>query len=352
MKSALGHPAILAALGAALLFGASTPLAKRLIGDLPPLLLAGLLYLGSGIGLTVVRLIRDRGWTSPHLHSNEWPWLLGAILFGGVLGPVLLMIGLVQTPASTASLLLNFEGVLTALLAWIAFRENTDARIVTGMLLIVAGGIVLSWTAASSGQHGLLGPLSIAAACLCWAIDNNLTRKVAATDSVFVGASKGLTAGTANTVLALLFVPPPPVAWSTVSAAMLVGLLGYGVSLALFVIALRGLGAARTGAYFSTAPFIGAVLAIAFFAETATPSFWIAAALMGAGVWLHLTERHVHEHTHVALEHAHSHVHDAHHRHEHDFDWNGAEPHAHPHRHQPLTHTHGHFPDVHHGHPH
>jgi len=352
VKSALGHPAVLAALGAALLFGASTPLAKPLTGDLPPLLLAGLLYLGSGAGLTVVRLIRDRGWTPPHLHAQEWPWLLGAILFGGVLGPVLLMIGLTQTPASTASLLLNLEGVLTALLAWIAFRENTDTRIVTGMLLIVAGGIVLSWISVSPGRSGLLGPPSIAAACLCWAIDNNLTRKVSATDSVFVGASKGLAAGTANSVLALLFVPLPAVAWSTVSAAMLVGFLGYGVSLVLFVIALRGLGAARTGAYFSTAPFIGAALAIALFAETATPSFWIAAALMGVGVWLHLTERHVHEHTHAALDHAHSHVHDAHHPHAHDFEWNGEEPHAHAHRHQPLTHTHEHFPDVHHGHPH
>jgi drug/metabolite transporter (DMT)-like permease len=352
MKTALAHPAVLAALGAAVLFGASTPLAKQFTGNLPALLLAGLLYLGSGIGLTLVRLIRDRGWKSPQLRSSEWPWLLGAILFGGLLGPVLLMAGLARTHASTASLLLNLEGVLTALLAWIAFRENADRRIVFGMMLIVAGGVVLSWSAGASEQRGWLGPSAIAAACLCWAIDNNLTRKVSTADAVFVGASKGVAAGAANTTLGLLFAPPVADAWRMVAPTMLVGFLGYGVSLVLFVLALRGLGAARTGAYFSTAPFIGAAVAILVFAEPATVTFWLAAALMGVGVWLHLTERHEHEHTHVLLEHAHSHVHDAHHRHEHDFSWDGREPHNHPHRHQPVTHTHPHFPDVHHTHSH
>ncbi|HUL65632.1 MAG TPA: DMT family transporter [Burkholderiaceae bacterium] len=351
MKSALGQPAVLSALGAAVLFGASTPLAKQFTGDLPPLLLAGLLYLGSGVGLTALRLIRDCGWESSRLRPNEWPWLSGAIFFGGVLGPVLLMSGLRETMASTASLLLNLEGVLTALLAWLAFRENTDRRIVFGMVLIVAGGLVLSWSSGATGQRGWAGPSAIAAACLCWAIDNNLTRKVSAADSVFLGAAKGLAAGTVNTVLALLFTPAS-VAWHAAVAAMLVGFLGYGVSVVLFVLALRGLGAARTGAYFSTAPFIGAAIAIALFAEPASTSFWVAAALMGLGVWLHITERHAHEHTHTPLEHSHSHVHDEHHRHEHDFKWDGKEPHAHSHRHQPLTHTHPHFPDVHHEHRH
>jgi drug/metabolite transporter (DMT)-like permease len=352
MKLSIAHPAVLAALGAAFLFGASTPLAKQFVGGLPPLLLAGLLYLGSGIGLFTVRLLRDRGWKRPDLRPRDWPWLCGAIVFGGLLGPVLLMLGLARTSAATASLLLNLEGVLTALLAWIAFRENADRRIVTGMFLIVAGGVVLSWSPGAGGATGgSAGTLGIAAACLCWAIDNNLTRKVSATDALFLGASKGLVAGAVNTALSGWF-ESAPVAWGSAPWAMLVGFFGYGLSVVLFVLALRGLGAARTGAYFSTAPFIGAAIAVVAFREPITMMLLMAAALMAAGVWLHLTERHEHEHTHEPMEHAHSHVHDAHHQHEHDFPWDGQEPHAHPHRHEAMTHVHAHFPDIHHEHRH
>jgi drug/metabolite transporter (DMT)-like permease len=343
--------AIAAALGAAVLFGASTPFAKQLVGELPALLLAGLLYLGSGIGLAVARVIRDRGWQSPKLQRTEWPWLIGANVFGGMLGPVLLMAGLAYTSAGAASLLLNLEAVLTALLAWIVFRENAGARVVTGMGLIVAGGVVLSWPGSVGEQHSSIGPLLIAGACLCWAIDNNLTRKVSAADALFVAGSKGLVAGAVNTALALLLGAALPTL--TIAApALLIGFLGYGVSLFLFVLALRGLGTARTGAYFSTAPFIGAAIAILLFGETTAPSFWVAAGLMAAGVWLHLTERHVHRHTHEALMHEHAHVHDEHHRHRHDFDWDGSEPHTHPHRHAPITHSHPHYPDIHHRHRH
>lgn len=342
---------MLSALGAALLFGASTPLAKQFVVDLPPLLLAGVLYLGSGIGLSVVRLIRDRGWLPAHLQRHEWPWLGAAIFSGGIVGPALLMFGLTQTAASTASLLLNLEGVLTALLAWVVFRENTDRRIVLGMLLIVAGGVALSWPSAGAAQRSWIGPLAIAGACLCWGIDNNLTRKVAAADSLFLAALKGLVAGVVNVALYAVF-DASPATWRAVPTAMLVGFFGYGLSLVLFVLALRGLGAARTGAYFSTAPFIGAAIAIALFAEPATPMFWVAAGLMATGVWLHLTERHEHQHTHDPQEHTHPHAHDAHHRHAHDFPWDGHEPHTHTHRHEPITHAHAHFPDLHHGHHH
>jgi len=237
------------------------------------------------------------------------------------------------------------------LLAWIVFRENTDRRIVLGMLLIVAGGVVLSWSSGTSDPQGWTGPLAIGAACLCWAIDNNLTRKVSAGDSLFLGASKGLIAGAVNTGLSLL-ISTTAATWKATLAAMVVGFLGYGVSLVLFVLALRGLGAARTGAYFSTAPFIGAAIAIALFGEQASMTFWLAATLMGAGVWLHLTERHEHEHTHEPTENTHSHVHDEHHRHEHEFPWDGQQQHSHAHRHQPITHSHPHFPDVHHPHRH
>ena len=348
----MGHPSILAALGAALLFGASTPFAKQLAGDISPILLAGLLYLGSGIGLWLVRLIRDRGFAAPGLPARDWPWLLGAIASGGVLGPVLLVMGLAHTSAADASLLLNLESVLTAVLAWVVFRENADRRIVLGMLFIVAGGLLLAWPGHSdTPSSSTLGSLAVAGACLCWAVDNNLTRKVSAADAVFIAGTKGLVAGMTNLALAMALGATLP-AWPRMAQAMSVGLAGYGVSLVLFVLALRGLGSARTGAYFSTAPFIGAVIAIAGFHESSTMAFWLAAALMGAGVWLHLTERHEHLHTHEPLDHTHRHVHDEHHRHAHDFPWDGVEPHSHPHRHAPITHSHPHFPAVHHQHSH
>jgi drug/metabolite transporter (DMT)-like permease len=344
-------PAIAAALAAALLFGASTPLAKQLLQHTSPVLLAGLLYLGSGIGLSLGRLVRDRGWRAPGLRRAEWAWLLLAICFGGVLAPLLLMLGLARTPAASASLLLNLEAVLTALLAWIVFRENTDRRVVLGMALIVAGAAMLAGRGPSYMPGSWSGALFIALACLCWALDNNLTRKVAASDAAFLAGLKGLAAGAVNTGLALLLgarAPGP----AGIAEAMTIGLLGYGVSLVLFVLALRGLGAARTGAYFSTAPFMGAAIAVLTFGERPAPTFWLAAALMGAGVWLHLRERHEHAHTHQPVRHTHRHVHDEHHQHSHDFDWDGREAHTHEHAHALLTHSHPHYPDAHHQHRH
>lgn len=344
-------PAITAALAAALLFGASTPLAKQLLRDTSPLLLAGLLYLGSGIGLSVGRLLRDRGWRAPGLRRAEWAWLLSAIACGGVLAPLLLMLGLVRMPAASASLLLNLEAVLTALLAWIVFRENADRRVVLGMVLIVMGAAVLAGRgpAYTPGSGG--GALLIALACSCWAVDNNLTRKVSASDAAFLAGLKGLAAGVVNTGLAVLLgarIPGP----EGIAAAMTIGLFGYGVSLVLFVLALRGLGAARTSAYFSTAPFLGAAIAVLAFGERPLPMFWAAAVLMGAGVWLHLQERHEHAHAHRPLKHTHRHVHDDHHQHSHDFDWDGRGAHTHEHAHALLTHSHPHYPDIHHEHRH
>lgn len=339
------------ALAAAALFGASTPFAKLLVGEVSPLLLGGLLYLGSGLGLALMRLLRDRGWQASGLLPHEWPWLGGTMVFGGVLGPVALMWGLTQTSGSVASLLLNFESVLTALLAWIAFKENADRRVVLGMLAIVAGGVVLSWPSGQMDAPDWRGPLAIALACWCWAIDNNLTRQVSASDALFIASTKGLIAGGVNTALAVaLGLKWPDTA--TLLGTMGLGLLGYGVSLVLFVLALRGLGAARTGAYFSTAPFMGAAVAVVVLGETTSPTFWLASALMGLGVWLHLSERHEHPHTHEPLVHAHRHVHDAHHQHAHEPTWDGTEPHSHEHAHQTLTHQHPHVPDIHHRHGH
>ncbi|MCU9530772.1 DMT family transporter [Pseudomonas mosselii] len=342
---------VLYALVAAALFGASTPLAKLLGVDTPPILLAGLLYLGSGVGLTLVRLVRDRGWQRPGLPAGEWPWLLGAIFFGGVLAPVALMFGLTRTAGATASLMLNLESVLTAVLAWVVFKENADRRIVIGMVAIVLGGVVLSWPQETTTAHDWIGPLAVAFACLCWAIDNNLTRKVSASDALFIAGSKGLAAGVVNGGLALAIGSQLP-ALGTLGSILLVGFLGYGVSLVLFVLALRGLGSARTGAYFSTAPFLGAAVAILMLGESVSVTFLLAATLMALGVWIHLMENHVHEHQHEALDHSHRHTHDEHHQHEHDFEWDGTEPHSHPHVHVPLRHSHAHFPDVHHRHRH
>jgi len=342
---------VLYALAAAALFGASTPLAKLLGLNIPPVLLAGLLYLGSGLGLTIVRLVRDRGWKQIGLASSEWPWLLGAIAFGGVLGPVALMFGLTRTSGATASLMLNLEAVLTALLAWVVFKENADRRIVWGMIAIIIGGMVLAWPLETMQAHDWPGPLAVSLACLCWAIDNNLTRKVSASDALFVAGFKGLVAGLVNCSLALLLGSKLP-DLSILAPTLLLGFLGYGVSLVLFVLALRGLGSARTGAYFSTAPFLGAAIAIVAMGEPVSWPFWAAAVLMGIGVWLHLTESHAHEHQHVPLTHGHRHVHDEHHQHEHAFEWNGADAHSHVHEHAQIRHSHPHFPDIHHRHSH
>ena len=345
------------ALLAAALFGASTPLAKLLIGEVPPLLLAGVLYLGSGLGLSIwyaIRRLIARGAPHDRLRRRDAPWLAGAIVAGGIVGPALLMIGLVNTTAATASLLLNMEGVLTALLAWFVFKENFDARIALGMGLIVAAGLLLSWqeaAAADAAAGAPWGALAIVGACLAWAIDNNLTRKVSASDAVQIACWKGLTAGTVNVTIALLIgdrLPSVPILFG----AALVGFFGYGLSLVLFVVALRNLGTARTGAYFSIAPFFGAALSLLVFATVPGLLFWIAAVLMLAGIWLHVSENHGHAHTHEPMGHAHEHTHDAHHRHAHAVQWDGKEPHAHAHEHDRLAHTHAHYPDIHHRHMH
>jgi len=340
-----------ALLGAAL-FGASTPIAKLLVGDVGPVMLAGLLYAGSGAGLGLWLAVRGLIWPTaewPRFAAGDYKWLAGAVISGGVVGPVLLMLALAASSASAASLLLNLEGVFTALLAWFVFRENFDRRLILGMSLIVSGGVVLGWR---PGEIGTSWPaLAVAGACLCWALDNNLTRRISAGDSVKIAGIKGLAAGTVNLCVAAAFGAALP-ASEVAAAAALVGLLGYGVSLALFVVALRQLGTARTGAYFSTAPFIGAGASFALLGEAPDAFFWVAAVLMAAGVVLHLTERHRHPHRHEALTHIHPHTHDEHHRHEHEFERDGAEPHSHTHEHDPLSHSHAHFPDIHHRHGH
>ncbi len=345
--------AVLCALGAAALFGASTPFAKILLGEVSPLVLAAALYLGSGIGLAAWIAVRarlpGRELAAP-IAPADWPWIAAAIAAGGVAGPILLVQGLARSDASSAALLLNLEAVLTAVIAWTVFRENVDRRVFAGMIAIVAGGVLLSADAAPRVE-GLGGTLLIAAACLAWAIDNNLTRRVSGGDAATLACLKGLAAGAVNLALAWALAAPLPAAAGWIGAGLL-GFLGYGVSLVLFIVALRNLGSARTGAYFSVAPFFGAGLALTMLGERPGTAFWLAAGLMALGVWLHLSEHHEHAHAHNELEHAHEHTHDAHHRHAHDFPWGGSEPHVHPHRHEALSHSHPHYPDLHHRHTH
>ncbi len=343
---------ILLALASAALFGASTPLAKLLLGAMDPWLTAGLLYLGAGVGLAAVQLGRKAAGLAESeapLRRADLPRLAAVVAAGGVAGPLLLMLGLARTDAAAASLLLNLEGLATMGIAWLVFRESVDRRLLVGALAILGGALVLSW----QGGSVALGPgaLLIAAACLAWGIDNNLTRGLSAADPVQIATVKGLVAGTVNTALALALGAGLPGS-AAAMAAGLVGFLGYGVSLVLFVLALRHLGTARTGAYFSLAPFVGAALAVAMLGEPLTVRLLAAGLLMGLGLYLHLAERHEHDHRHEPMEHEHAHVHDVHHRHAHAVGTSPGEPHVHRHRHAPLVHRHAHYPDLHHRHDH
>jgi drug/metabolite transporter (DMT)-like permease len=340
-----------AALGSAVLFGATTPIAKTFVQSSSPLLVAGLLYLGSGAGLALWRVIQDRGWRESGLSRDDWLWLAAAVLAGGLAAPALLMLGLQRTDAATASLLLNLEAVFSATLAWFLFREATSRRVVVGFLAILAGALVLSSSGGLARPSEWSGLLSVVAACLCWGLDNNLTQKISGADARLTACVKGLVAGAMNTALALLLGAQLP-APAALAAVLGLGFLGYGVSLVLYILALRGLGTARTGAYFATAPFIGTAIAVAVYGESVTAGMYVAALLMIIGVWLHVTERHGHEHEHRPLLHTHAHTHDSHHQHGHAEGLDTSQPHVHEHRHAPQRHSHRHFPDAHHEHQH
>jgi len=347
--------AILYALASAALFGLSTPAAKVLLGTIHPAILAGLLYSGAGVGIGVLRRVRPRAFGVPNapqvpLQRNDVPWLAAAIAAGGIVGPLLLMFGLTRTDAATASLLLALEGAATAIMAWFVFRENFDRRVALGMACLVAGALILAWSGTPS-LHNAVGPLAIVAACLAWGLDNNLTRKASLADPLQIAEWKGLVAGLVNILIGLSAGASIPLSFALLGAVV-AGFFGYGLSLALYIVALRDLGAARTGAYFSTAPFLGAVVSVAVLGENVTWAFLAAGTLMGLGVWLHVTERHEHEHIHDPIAHAHPHVHDEHHQHEHRLDDPIGEPHTHWHEHYRLKHAHPHTPDMHHVHRH
>ena len=344
----LRHPGVLAALGSALLFGSGTPIAKLLLFDISPWLLAGLLYLGSGLGLALYRFVTHA--PTGKLLPGEWSWLLGAILSGGIIAPVLLMFGLTSLAASEASLMLNAEGVFTVLLAWFVFHEHFDRYIVLGMIAIIAGAVVLSWPD-EAHLSGAWPVFAVLGACLSWGIDNNLTRKVSMSDATWIASMKGLAAGSVNLVLAFITGANLP-SLANLTGALVMGWLAYGVSLSLFVIGLRHLGTARTGAYFSIAPFFGAVVSIPLLSEPVSLRLLMAGAFMALGVWLHLSEHHIHSHSHESIEHEHEHIHEADHQHSHEDSELSGKKHAHIHKHENVTHIHVHYPDIQHRHKH
>jgi len=336
-----------AGLGAAVLFGLSTPVAKLLLPSTGPFLLAGLLYLGAGVGLSLVAPFRRAG-QETRLKRQDLPTLAGMVVAGGIVGPLLLLFGLARLPGAQASLLLNLEAPLTIGLAVLVFGESLSLREILGALVIVLGGAVLS-AGPGGGNSQWWGALAIAGACAAWALDNNLGQRLSLRDPVAVTRVKALVAGTANVALALLMGErlPPTVA---LLGMLGTGFLGYGLSIVLHLLAMRQIGAARQAAYFATAPFVGVVASIPLLGERLGAVEFGAGGMMAVGAFLLIGARHDHRHGHEALEHDHAHVHDGHHPHEHRGD--ADEPHAHPHAHAPLVHDHPHLPDPHHRHRH
>jgi drug/metabolite transporter (DMT)-like permease len=343
-------------LGAAVLFGLSPPLAKLLLPATPPVLLAGLLYLSAGLGLSLLRWVARhvRPGASPErearLRRSDVAPLLGIILMGGMAGPILMLLGLQRVSASVGSLLLNLEGPFTIALAVTVFREHLSRREALAALVILASAALLGFQA-SEFRAQLLGVLALAGACLCWGVDNNLTQRLSVRNPVAIVQVKALGAGVCNLILAFALGERPPSLGALLLAGW-VGLFCYGLSILLDVYALRLLGAAREAALFATAPFIGALASIPLLHERLGGHELAAMGAMALGVVLLVRARHAHSHTHEPLEHDHLHVHDEHHQHEHPPGVALQEPHSHPHRHVPLTHDHPHVSDLHHRHRH
>jgi drug/metabolite transporter (DMT)-like permease len=342
----------LAGLSSAVLFGASVPITKKLLPEITPVLLAGLLYLGGGIAVGTVRVLARGRIVEANLERADLPRVLAIVLLGGVVGPLALVHGLRSVSGVSGALLLNVEGPFTVLIALTVFGEHLGGRAALGAGLIFGGACLLALPGASAaGSTQLAGVLLLALACAAWAMDNNLTQGLAGKDPWQVVIAKTLGAGTGLLALALLLGEPLP-AGHVVLEALALGALAYGASVLLDAFALRLLGAAREAAFFATAPFAGALLSIPVLGERIGGLQVGAGLVMVLGVTLLVRERHGHEHTHEALEHSHRHVHDAHHQHAHPEAVDPTEPHAHPHRHAPLTHAHAHVSDAHHRHAH
>lgn len=337
------YPVGLAVAGA-VLFGASAPMAKVLLGDIDPVVLAGLLYAGSGIGLALFGLL-GRAFSLPaeaRLSKPDLPWLAGSVIAGGIIGPVLLMISLKNTPAATASLLLNFEIVATTVIAAAIFREAIGKRVWLAIALITAASALLSVNI--SGGFGIsAGSLGVLGACFFWGIDNNLTGRISSKDPVSIGIVKGLVAGAFSLSLSLMIGRPLPGIVPAV-AAMCLGTVSYGLSIALFILATRGMGAARASAWFGTAPFAGTALSLVIFRSLPGVQFLLSLPFMITGALLLFGEKHTHMHSHTALVHEHYYTPDEHHPFKNKITYR--------HTHHGVRHSHPHRPDIHHRHDH
>ncbi len=336
------------------LFGLSTPFAKLLTKDIPPIALAGLLYLGAFAGLSLYSIGKKIRTTHPDkkatpLERKDFPWFVGAVLSGGIIGPIAMMIGLTIVSGFSASLLLNLEGLATAVIAVFLFKENAGKRLWLALVCMTIAGIFLTWDTNQS-KFSVAGPLLIIFAMVCWGIDNNLTRNISDKDPVQIARIKGFAAGTVSLSLAILLGKKISLD-ITIVFALLLGAFSYGISLVFFIKALTRLGSSRTGVFFSFAPLIGAIVSLIILREWIGWVMFPAAAFMIIGIWLISSEKHSHVHLHKPITHTHSHNHcDMHHQHSHLGTF--PEPHSHEHIHSERTHIHVHWPDTHHRHEH
>ena len=334
---------------AACLFGASAPFSKLLLDSVDPQLLAGLLYLGAFVAVTPFVATRPRR-REAALKRSDLPRLAAIVLTGGVVAPVLLMIGLERVSGVAGSLLLNLEGPLTLVVGVVVMHEYLGRRAAFGTVAIFGGSALIGLRGTDGTVEGL-GVLLIGLACLGWALDNNLTQSISGRDPFQIVALKTGVAAAVNIGLALMR-GESGASWGVVGGALALGALAYGISILLDAYALRLLGAAREAAIFATAPFAGALVAIPLLGESWSSPDLLAAAAMGVGVALLIADRHDHLHAHEAFDHEHRHVHDTHHDHPHDAGFGAMEPHSHPHRHRRLVHSHPHVSDSHHRHDH
>ena len=335
-------------LAAAALFGLSAPLSKVLLGSVSPELLAGLLYAGAAVALSVAMRLRPRT-TEASLQRSDLPFLAAVTLTGGVLAPVAMLTGLDRTSGVAGSLLLNLEAPFTILVALLVFGEFLDRSSKAASVLIIGGAVVLGFGPGAI-RADAIGATLIAGACALWAIDNNLTQRLTDRDPFAIVRVKASVAAVANLTIATArgaHWPHP----SSLAAALALGAAAYGLSVLLDAYALRHVGAAREAALFATGPFFGALAAIPLLGESIGAADVFAAAAMAGGITVLIRARHAHRHTHEPLVHEHRHRHDDdHHGHPHDpvvVGW-----HSHPHEHEPITHAHPHDSDLHHRHPH
>ena len=339
------------AIFSAILFGVSPALCKLVIGEMSPALLAGLLYLGSGLGLQFQLLFQRKNtlaavWRLSPPHRCK---LLGSVIFGGILAPLCFAYGIKFGFASETSLLLNLETVATTVIAWLFFKEHVGLPVWIGKVFILLGASLIIIKAEHAIAFSLPG-LFVVLACVFWGIDNNLTRDIEDLPAGILASIKGLTAGIFNILLALAFSTGTTTPFQ-VGASLLIGAVCYGLSLVLFVEALRKIGAARTSTYFAIGPFVGAIFSVLFLGERMQAAYWGASLLMLAGLVFLYREIHQHLHAHEQISHSHRHIHDEHHQHLHEKAAR-KEPHEHSHVHEPITHIHVHWPDIHHRHRH